>query len=75
MRVNRLVLLNGSAGKCGVSALKRLDGLAEHLLGEATHLGDPVVEGGELFLIGGNDVFMRVHLDTVSSNALSDQTC
>ena len=41
-----------------VTALERLDRLAEHLLGEAAHLRDLIVEERELLLIRPDDVFV-----------------
>ena len=60
--VDRLILLDGGGGEVGIAAFERIDGLPEDLLGETAHLGDLVVERGELLLVGPDDVFVRVHL-------------
>ena len=57
-RVDRLVLLDCGGGELRVTALERLDRLAEHLLGEAAHLRDLIVEERELLLIRPDDVFV-----------------
>ena len=57
-RVDRLVLLDGGGGELRVAALQRLDRLAEHLLGEAAHLGDLVVEERKLLLVRPDDVLV-----------------
>ena len=72
--VDRLVLLDGDVGEVRIAALERVDRLAEDLLGETAHLGDLVVERGKLVLIGPDDVLVRVHLWSFSSNARAAST-
>src|SRR5262245_15125747 len=57
-RVDRLIFVDGGGSKFGIAALQRVEGLAEYLLGETAHLGDLVVEEGELLLIRPDDVFV-----------------
>ncbi len=72
--VDDLVLLNGEAGEVRIAAFERVDRLTDDLFGEPAHLGDLVVERGELLLVGGNDVLVGIHLDAVSSNAFLPAT-